>query len=135
MIIKRYVKNEDEEKLMDLIRNEGEEWSCYWADEFSEKYKAALADSITYVAYEGDVLCGYLRSLNDCGFYIYVCDLLVLPKHRGKNIGKKLMKRIYEDYPEQIVYVMSDLDEYYKKLGFRREGSIFMIQMAADKAY
>lgn len=134
MIIRRYVKNEDEEKLMALIKNQGEEWSCYWADEFSDKYKAALADSITYVAYEGEVLYGYSRSLDDCGFYVYVCDLLVMPEHRGKNIGKKLMECISEDYPEQIVYVMSDVDEYYKKLGFRREGSIFEIQMAADKA-
>lgn len=133
MIIRTYVKNEDEEKLMSLIKNEGEEWSCYWADEFSEKYKAALSNSITYVAYEGDTLCGYSRSLDDCGFYIYVCDLLVTPKYRGKNIGKKLMECIYKDYPEQIVFVMSDVDDYYKRQGFKREGSIFEVQVGEDK--
>ncbi|MDD2218380.1 MAG: GNAT family N-acetyltransferase [Eubacteriales bacterium] len=127
VIIRRYVKNEDEEKLMKLIKNEGEEWSCYWADEFSAKYRVALHNSITYVAYEGDVLCGYSRSLDDCGFYIYICDLLVMPEHRGKNIGRRLMECIYEHYPDRIVYVMSDVDGYYKKQGFRRKGSIFEV--------
>ncbi len=125
MLIRRYLKNEDENKLMKMIEGEGKEWACYWAEEFSAKYRAALHKSITYVAYEGDVLCGYSRSLDDCGFYIYVCDLLVKTEYRGKKIGKKLMECIYEDYPEQVVYVMSDVDEYYKKLGFRCEGSIF----------
>lgn len=31
------------------------------------------------------------------------------------------MECIYEDCPEQIEYVMSDVDEYYEKHGFRRE--------------
>jgi GNAT superfamily N-acetyltransferase len=125
MIIRQYRKEYDEEKLMKLIENEGEEWSCYSAEEVAEKYRAALANSITYVAYDGDTLCGYSRSLNDCGFYIYVCDLLVMPEHRGKRIGRKLMECIYGDYPDQIVFAMADVDEYYKKQGYRREGSIF----------
>jgi hypothetical protein len=37
------------------------------------------------------------------------------------------MECIYEDYPEQIVYVMSDVDKYYDKLGYRCEGSIFEV--------
>ena len=94
-------------------------------------FVAALHKSITYVAYEGEVLCGFSRSLDDCDFYIYVCDLLVKPEYRGKNIGKKLMECIYEDYPEQIVYVMSDVDEYYKKQGFRREGSLYEVRKQA----
>jgi ribosomal protein S18 acetylase RimI-like enzyme len=133
MEIRKFQKELDEEKLMLLIKNEGQDWSCYWADEFSAKYKAALHNSITYVAYEGSVLCGYSRSIDDCGFYIYVCDLLVKPEYRGKNIGKKLMECIYKDYPDRIVYVMSDVDEYYEKQGFRREGSIFEVIKTARR--
>ncbi|GAB6089394.1 GNAT family N-acetyltransferase [Spirochaeta dissipatitropha] len=128
MEIKRYNKNRDEDKLMRMIEDEGEDWSCYSAPENSPRYRAALENSITVVAYEGEELCGYSRSIDDCGFYIYVCDLLVMPKHRGKNIGSQLMECLYSDYPECIVYVMSDVDEYYRKQGYVREGSVFEVR-------
>jgi len=130
MRILRYSRERDEAKLMELIKNEGQDWSCYWAGEASEKYRAALQKSIVYVVYEGDVLCGYSRSIDDCGFYIYVCDLLVMPEHRGKSIGRRLMEYIYEDYPDRIVYVMSGVDGYYEKQGYMREGSIFQVPRA-----
>ena len=113
---------------MQIIADEGKEWSCYSAGAAAKKYCAALKASITYVAYEGDILCGYSRSINDCGFYIYVCDLLVMPQYRGRNIGRKLMECIYKDYPDTVVYVMSDADKYYQKLGYLREGSIFEVR-------
>ena len=97
-----------------------------YADEnLSEKYKSALETSITYVAYKNNVLCGYSRSLQDFGTYIYICDLLVKPDYRGDEIGRKLMECIRQDYPNRIVYVMSGVDEYYEKLGYKRVGSIF----------
>ena len=128
MEIRRYKKADDEDKLMKLLESEGEEWCCYSAENVSKRYMAALDNSITYVAYEGDVLCGYSRSIDDCGFYVYVCDLLVMPKYRGRSIGRKLMECIYTDYPNRIVYVMSDVDEYYKKQGYQREGSIYEVK-------
>ena len=93
----------------------------------SEKYKIALEKSITYVAFQSNNLCGFSRSLDDCGLYIYVCDLLVISKYRGKGIGKKLMECIYHDYPDSTVYVMSDINEYYKKINYKNEGSIFEV--------
>jgi len=127
MEIRKYKKENDEEKLMKLIENEGEGWYCYSAENVSKKYRVALDYSITYVAYDGDILCGYSRSIDDCGFYVYVCDLLVMPEYRGRNIGRKLMECIYTDYPDRIVYVMSDVDEYYKKQGYRHEGSVYKV--------
>ncbi|NNK81502.1 MAG: GNAT family N-acetyltransferase [Flavobacteriaceae bacterium] len=127
MKIRAYNKDKDEYKLMKMIEGEGEEWTCYSDNSVSDKYRFALENSITYVAYEGDNLCGYSRSINDCGFYIYVCDLLVIQMCRGKKIGQKLMECLSTEYPNQIVYVMSDVDEYYKKKGFKREGSIYEV--------
>ncbi|MFV0265923.1 MAG: GNAT family N-acetyltransferase [Draconibacterium sp.] len=125
MLIRKYNKITDEAKLMQMICDE-EGWD--YADEsMAEKYKAALESSVTYVACEGDTSCGYSRSLNDCGFYIYVCDLLVKPAFRGKETGKKLMECLYADYPGQTVYVMSDVDGYYQKVEFPRIGSIFEV--------
>jgi GNAT superfamily N-acetyltransferase len=125
MKIRKYNRITDESKLMKMIYDE-EGWD-YANETLAEKYKVALESSITYVAYQEDVLCGYSRSLNDFGEYIYVCDLLVMPAYRGKAIGIKLMECIYKDYPNQTVYVMSDVDGYYEKVGYKRIGSIFEV--------
>lgn len=128
MKIRAYNKSEDEEKLMKMIEAEGEEWASYSDASVSAKYELALDNSITYVAYEGKELCGYSRSIDDHGFYIFVCDLLVSPKYRGRSIGKKLMECIYIDYPDHTAYVMSDVDAYYKKQDYKQEGSLFEVK-------
>jgi len=127
MLISVYDPCRDADKLMQLLEDEGDEWSCYWAPDVEQIYRQALSASITYVCYDGDLLCGYSRSLNDCGFYIYVCDLLVRSSHRGQNIGRQLMECLCEAYPDQTVFVMSDVDQYYQKQGYKREGSVFEV--------
>ena len=125
MLIRKYDKVVDEINLMKMIEDE-EGWD--YADEvMSGKYKKALESSVTWVAYQDEVLCGYSRSLDDCGFYIYVCDLLVKPGFRGRDIGRKLIECLCLDYPTQVVYVMSDVDGYYEKAGFKRVGSIYEV--------
>ena len=127
MEIRKYQRELDEEKLMDMIRGEGEDGSCYWAGEANSRYRKALENSITYVAYDDGEICGYSRSIHDNGFYIYVCDLLVRESSRGKGRGRILMESIYKDHPSATVYVMSDVDGYYKTLGYHREGSVFEV--------
>lgn len=128
MRIKPYLKKRDEEKLMRMLKEAGEEWACYWEADAYQKYCKALEHSVTYVAYEEDELCGYSRSLNDHDFYVYICDLFVKPAFRGGSIGKKLMEVLYDDFPEQTVFVMSDADGYYEKNGYKKEGSIFVVR-------
>ena len=55
--------------------------------------------------------------------------LFVRKTHRGKQIGKTLMEQVFKDFPNQPIYVMSDVDPYYEKLGYRREGSIFGVKV------
>ena len=114
MEIRRY-KKEDAEKVMEIIKYEGEEWKDYWQGENANTYKKALEKSITYVACENEIICGYSRSIDDYACEIIVVDLLVTPKYRGKGIGKMLMECLCEEYPKKQVYVMSDVDVYYRK--------------------
>ena len=122
--IKKYDHSRDYDNLLKIIKSEGEEWKDY----LNSKYQEALKESITYVAYADNELCGYSRSIDDFGLYVWVADLLVDNRYRGHSIGKKLMECLLTDYPNQDVFVMSDVDEYYKKLGYRKEGSIFKIE-------
>ncbi len=130
MEIKNYTKGH-ETKLFEMMRSEGVDWECYYGETAVEKYKQALENSITYVACEGDVLFGYVRCRDDDGLGIYVYDLLVQKDDRSCSLGRKLMERVCADYPDAAVYVMSGVDGYYEKLGYHREGSIFLISSSS----
>jgi len=124
-IIKRYT-HEDEDRLFALIEQEGDEWKEYWHGTGRAKYQKALAGSIAYLIFENETLCGYARCRDDDGYGVYVHDLLVGQKHRGKEYGRLLMERACKDFPDNTVYVMSDVDPYYEKLGYEKAGTIFI---------
>lgn len=124
--IKKYTP-EYEDELMELIRQEGDDWKIYWEEPNASKYRKSFEHSITYIALANDKICGYSRSLKD-ELFIYVCDLLVNNKFRGNGLGKKLMQCLQDDYPEHQIYVMSGNDEYYQKINCKKEGSIYLFQ-------
>jgi GNAT superfamily N-acetyltransferase len=125
MVIKIYDESRDYPGLLTLFASE-EDWACYSGDN-APRYKNSLAKSITHVAYEGNELVGYSRSIEDFGFYILICDLLVHRKHRGKSIGKKLLECVANEYQDMETFVLSDVDLYYKKLGYEVEGTVFKV--------
>lgn len=122
--IRKYDPLKDYEPLLAIITSEGEEWKEY----LQPKYQVVLEKSITYVALIGEVVCGFSRSLDDFGLYVWVVDLLVGKEYRGHALGKRLMECLLTDYPGQDVFVLSDVDEYYHKLGYKKEGSIFQVE-------
>lgn len=125
--IKKFDPWRDFEKLMEVVESEGEEWSHYSSDLNRENYRKSLTESITYVAYSSSVLCGFSRSIDDFGFDLYVYDLLVHKSYRGKGIGRQLIECLSTDFPDQSIFVLSDVDRYYEKLGYKLEGSIFQV--------
>ncbi len=129
MITVRRYGEDDEPALFALLEKEGEEWKSYWGAENRDRYREALGSCIVYAAFEGGVLCGYCRCRDDNGYGIYVYDLLVDQKHRGRRIGRRLMEQVRADFPDDTVYVMSDVDEYYEKQGYPRIGSVFEVRM------
>ena len=123
----RPYKTTDEAALFDLMKREGEEWADYWdAESGRHRYIKALDDATaTYVVIEDDRLCGFVRCIGS--FTIYVDDLLVDKAYRGRNFGRLLMERLLTDFPDHEVYVMSDVDEYYLKLGYEKAGTLFAV--------
>lgn len=125
--IRRYTE-EDVQELFALIEREGEDWIDYWSHPNRAKYTAALRSSIVYLLYANGALCGYLRARDDDGYGVYVYDLLVDRFHRGKSYGRLLMEQVCCDFPDDDIYVMSGVDGYYDKLGYKKEGSIFRVE-------
>lgn len=119
--LRKYDKVKDYPALMKLIKAEGEEWTDY----LKPGYKTALENSISFVALAGNRIVGYSRSINDSGQFIWLIDLLVDPAYRGKALGRHLMECAAGAFPHLDVFVMSDVDPYYEKLGYSKEGSIF----------
>lgn len=129
ILIRRYEpESDDEEMLFQLLKREGDEWQDSWKGEGRSAYQKALCSSITYLLFDGTELCGFARCRDDNGFGFYVYDLLVDKKQRGKEYGRMLMEQAYHDFPNDVVYVMSDVDPYYEKLGYEKEGTIFTVK-------
>lgn len=128
MKIRRYTKA-DAPLLFELLMDEGGNWDSYYGPLGREKYIMALESRVTYIALDGGLACGYLRCREDDGFGVYIYDLLVRKSYRVKQIGKHLMERVCKDFPDQPVYVMSNVDAYYERLGYKKEGSVFKVSL------
>jgi predicted GNAT family N-acyltransferase len=126
MTIKKY-SSEDEFNLITLIKSEGEDWSDYTSELGRSSYIRAIETSIVYVIYESNEIIAFIRCKEDNGFGIYVYDLLVRQDKRGNKLGQLLIEKVKNDYPEQSIYIMSDVDEYYIKCGYKKIGSIFEV--------
>ncbi|HPJ01621.1 MAG TPA: GNAT family N-acetyltransferase [Candidatus Limiplasma sp.] len=117
----------DEPALFLMLREEGDSWSDYHGPQGYKRYQDALRGSLTYLLYDGEALCGYARGHEDHGFGVYIHDLLVRKEHRGRQYGRLLMEQFVKDYPGQAVYVLSDVDPYYEKLGYPSVGTVFAV--------
>lgn len=126
MTIRKFTP-EDQDALFRMMEEEGSDWREYYGPEGRDRYLAALLGGASYVLWEDGILCGYIRCREDEGFGVYVYDLLVAKPFRGRHLGKALMEQVLLDYPGQAVYVMSDADPYYRKLGYKKIGSIFQV--------
>ena len=120
--ILKYQK-EHELELIALLEKEPD-WSSFVSAQAVDTFKEALLDSETFLCEDEDNICGYLRALVD-GFGVYLCELYVAPQYRGNGYGSELLAKVKQEHPNQDVYVLSDEDVYYEKLGYQRVGSVF----------
>ena len=122
--IKRYEKKHEAD-LLALLKAEPD-WNSFTGEGTMETFKDALLNSETYICESQGEVCGYLRALVD-GFGIYVSELYIGPQYRNNGYGKELLGRLKQAHPKQDVYVLSDEDLYYEKLGCKRIGSVFQL--------
>lgn len=122
-ILKYQKKHEIE--LISLLAREPD-WGSFLSDEAIGTFRTVLLDSETFLYEHQGNICGYLRALVD-GFGIYVSELYIAPEYRGKGFGSELLAKVKQEHPNQDVYVLSDEDVYYEKLGYQRVGSVFKL--------
>lgn len=114
-----------ESELIALLKRESD-WNSFTHAEKIGLFKNALLNSQTYICKSQENVCGYLRALMD-DFGIYVSELYVAPAFRNNGYGREMLKSLKQDHPDQIIYILSDEDLYYEKLGCKRVGSVFQL--------
>jgi len=72
----------------------------YWAEGIPrETVERSIRHSICFGAFDGSRQVGFARVISDRATFAYVCDVFVLPSHRGRSVGKRLMACI-TSHPE-----------------------------------
>jgi GNAT superfamily N-acetyltransferase len=96
----------------------------YWAEGIPrETVERSIRHSICFGAFEGDRQVGFARVISDRATFAYVADVFVLPTHRGRDIGKRLMACITSHPELQNLRLWTlftrDAHGLYRQYGFR----------------
>jgi GNAT superfamily N-acetyltransferase len=71
---------------------------CGWGEISRETATAALKRSVVdLTVFEGDRLIGMGRVVGDGVLYFYLQDIIVLPTHRKRSIGRQIVSKLLEE--------------------------------------
>ena len=113
-------------RRLDLETVHGFLTASYWAEGIPrEIVERSVRHSICFGAFDGDRQVGFARVISDRATFAYVADVFVLPSHRGRAIGKRLMACITSHPELQNLRLWTlftrDAHGLYRQYGF--EGS------------
>jgi len=96
----------------------------YWAAGIRrEVVERSIRHSICFGAFDGERQVGFARVISDRATYAYVADVFVLPDHRGRGIGKRLMACItaHPELQRLRLWTLFTRDAHglYRQYGFR----------------
>jgi GNAT superfamily N-acetyltransferase len=111
---------------------------AYWSPGVSrEIVERAIANSMVFGAYTAGAQVGLARVVTDHATFAWICDVFVLPEHRGHGLGKWLMECI-TTHPElrdlrRLMLATRDAHGLYAQYGFTalEDPTRFMIRRKA----
>lgn len=118
-----YLLSDDKQRL-DLDAVMGLMAMSYWAnDRPRHVMDKALRHSVCFGLYHRGQLAGFARAVTDHATFTWVCDVILHPDHRGRGLGKWMMK-CYLEHPDlqTISYHLRTEDAHglYEQFGFQR---------------
>lgn len=115
------------EGLHDLFKAVG------WSDgtitpSMLEKFNVPFMNStIVISAWVDDKLVGCVRVLSDRIFRSIIYDLAVMPDFQNQGIGKELIRRCREYFPDSEWLVETETAAgFYEKIGFKSNEDVFL---------
>jgi GNAT superfamily N-acetyltransferase len=96
---------------------------AYWSKGISrETFDRALDNSLNFTARRGTTLAGFARVVTDRATFAWLCDVFVLPAHRGRGVSRRLMDAVMA-HPElaglrNFLLATRDAHGLYEKFGF-----------------
>jgi len=96
----------------------------YWAAGIPrETVECSIRHSICFGAFDEGQQVGFARVISDRATYAYVADVFVLPSHRGRSIGKRLMACItsHPELQDLRLWTLFTRDAHglYRQYGFQ----------------
>lgn len=97
--------------------------TSYWAEGIRrELVQRALEGSLCFGLYHGPAQVGLARVVTDRSTFAYLCDVYVLPEHRGRGLGEWLIETVMS-HPDlqglrRFSLVTRDMQRLYRKFGF-----------------
>ena len=114
--------------------------SSYWAaDRPREVVRASLEGSLCFGVYHADTQVGFARVITDRATLFHLCDVFILPGHRGQGLGKWLVGCVLEA-PELAglrgFLATRDAHGLYARFGFQplQNPNYYMVRPAAKPA-
>jgi GNAT superfamily N-acetyltransferase len=96
---------------------------AYWSQGISrDTLDRALDNSLNFTALHGSTLAGFARVVTDRATFAWLCDVFVLPAHRGQGVSRRLMDAVVT-HPElaglrNFLLATRDAHGLYEKFGF-----------------
>ena len=89
--------------------------------------KNFINSTLVFSAWVNDKLVGCVRVLSDKMFRSIIYDLAVLPEYQYKGIGRELVRRCRETFPNSEWLVQTETAAgFYEKIGFSVNKDIFL---------
>ncbi len=87
-----------------------------------------INSTLVISAWEKERLIGAVRVLSDKIIRSVIYDLVIDPEYQGNGIGKELLKRCIECFPdtEWLVQTKEEISGYYERNGFKKQKDVFL---------
>ncbi len=112
------------EEVVNLFKTIG--WALRTPSEIERAFRMS-----TYVriAYSGDKIVGFGRTVDDGKYYALIADLIIDPKVQGRGIGTRILNELRDalkDYIFTSLIAAPGKDSFYVQQGWLRQKSAFM---------